>query len=108
MGLSSEYRQELHLRRKDGSYAWVLAAGKVISKLADGRPKRMVGIHVDITESKLAEMKLRDVSERYAAAVSGTSDGLWDWNCKNEDCWFSERFWTLLDFQTQGHFRPRT
>jgi PAS domain S-box-containing protein len=102
IGETEEYRNELLLRRKDGSYMWVLAAGKVISRLADGRPNRMVGIHIDIDEFKRNESQLRELTERYAAATTGTSDGLWDWQCGTEHCWYSDRYWSLLGFPEGG------
>jgi PAS domain S-box-containing protein len=100
------YRNELRLLRKDGTYAWVLATGKIISRSADGTPRRMVGIHLDITESRNNQTQLKMLTERYAAATSGTSDGLWDWDCQTDDCWFSDRFWTLLGYPSDGPFPP--
>lgn len=100
------YRNEMRLLRKDGTYAWVLASGKIISRFADGTPRRMVGIHLDITESKTIQTQLKNLTERYAAATTGTSDGLWDWDCKTNDCWYSDRFWTLLGYSGEGPFPP--
>jgi PAS domain S-box-containing protein len=99
-----DYRNELRLLRKNGTYAWVLAAGKIISRLADGTPKRMVGIHLDITESKRNETQLNELTDRYHAVTAGTSDGLWDWDCQTDFCWYSDRFWTLLGYPESGPF----
>ncbi len=101
-----DYRNEMRLLRKDGTYAWVLVAGKIISRFSDGTPRRMVGIHVDITESKNNQTQLKKLTERYAAATTGTSDGLWDWDCQTDECWYSDRFWTLLGYSGDGPFPP--
>ncbi|MFN9417431.1 MAG: PAS domain S-box protein [Pirellula sp.] len=103
-GEAGDYRNEMRLLRKDGTYAWVLAAGKIISRFADGTPRRMVGIHLDITESKTNQTQLKKLTERYAAATTGTSDGLWDWDCQTDECWYSDRFWTLLGYSPEGPF----
>jgi PAS domain S-box-containing protein len=54
------YRTEHRLRHKDGHWVWVLDRGKIIERHADGRPRRVVGTHTDITRLKLAEQALRD------------------------------------------------
>ena len=54
------YRTEHRLRHKDGHWVWVLDRGKIVERHPDGRPKRVVGTHTDITRLKLAEQALRD------------------------------------------------
>ena len=103
-GETAEYRNEVRLRRKDGTSAWVLATGKVIEKNSDGSPKRMVGIHLDLSETKKLELQFKDMTERYLAAIAGTSDGVWDWKIGTDNVWYSDRFWTLLGFPEDGPF----
>jgi signal transduction histidine kinase len=72
---------------------------------SSGDVTMVVSSFADITETKRAARKLNDITGRYAAAIAGTSDGLWDWNCDSEDCWYSNRFWTLLGFLENEPFR---
>jgi|JI10StandDraft_1071094.scaffolds.fasta_scaffold139973_2 two-component sensor histidine kinase/PAS domain-containing protein len=53
------YQHETRLRRVDGSYRWMHIAGRVLSRNAAGRPTRLLGVMIDITESKNAEEMLR-------------------------------------------------
>ncbi|MBE0627106.1 MAG: PAS domain S-box protein [Burkholderiales bacterium] len=57
-GTRTTYANERRMRCKDGSWLWVLARGKVVSRSPDGRPLRMIGTHTDITERKRAEQEL--------------------------------------------------
>jgi PAS domain S-box-containing protein len=59
---SDEYR----FRRRDGTYADIYDRGYVIHD-ADGRPVRMVGSMLDVTERKRAEAQLRNLATRLEA-----------------------------------------
>jgi diguanylate cyclase (GGDEF)-like protein/PAS domain S-box-containing protein len=43
-------RQQLRMRRPDGEWAWTTASGTVVERNALGRPLRMAGVLVDMTE----------------------------------------------------------
>ena len=52
-------RAELRIRRPDGDWAAVLSCGVVIASAKDGTPRRMAGIHVDMTEQMQMQAMLR-------------------------------------------------
>ncbi len=49
-GNQALYSVEFRMRCKDGSWKWIMARGKLISRDSDGNPLRMIGTHTDITE----------------------------------------------------------
>ena len=67
-GKRAGYRAEFRLRARSGEWIWVLSAGKVVQWDAAGRPVRMVGTHLDITERKRTEAALRESEERFTKA----------------------------------------
>ncbi|MDQ1257536.1 MAG: hypothetical protein QG656_2142 [Candidatus Hydrogenedentes bacterium] len=52
------FDEEFRLRTKSGEWRWVLSRGKVVERDENGRPVRMVGTHVDVTERKRTEEEL--------------------------------------------------
>lgn len=63
--------------------------------------KKIIGIAVyamDITESKRVEEALHKSEERYALAVAGSTDGLWDWDIPSDTVYYSDRFKELIGY----------
>ena len=56
--ISGQYVSERRMRCADGSYKWILCRGRVAERDPSGRPLRMLGTHVDITERKEASEEL--------------------------------------------------
>jgi PAS domain S-box-containing protein len=54
-GQAPFYETEHRLRTKDGGWKWVLTRGSVVERDPDGRPLRVSGTHIDLTDRKRAE-----------------------------------------------------
>jgi two-component system, sensor histidine kinase and response regulator len=67
-GGTTEFEREIRLRHKDGSYRTMLARGAAVRDAA-GKPLRMVGVTVDITDLKRAEEALRASEAQFRQAV---------------------------------------
>ncbi len=65
------YESEYRLRRKDGSWCWVLDRGKALFG-PGGAIVRFVGTHTDISGRKEMEVALRESEARFAAFMDNT------------------------------------
>jgi PAS domain S-box-containing protein len=57
-GFKPMYENEHRVKCLDGSYKWVLDRGKIVEFTADGKAKRIIGTHTEITNQKVAENKV--------------------------------------------------
>ncbi len=60
--VSEIFTCEHRLRTKDGAYIWFQAKGKIVERDNFGRPLRMIGIHTDISDSKLKEAHIHHLA----------------------------------------------
>lgn len=88
-------RADLKIRTRSGEIRWLYDSS--IQLLDDaGEPRGSLGILQDITERKKAEQALRESEERYALAVQGANDGLWDWDIRSGQIYYSPRWISML------------
>ena len=64
------FKMEFRMRTKGGDWKWLLGRGRVVEKDDAGRPIRMLGTNVDITERKHTEALL----ERVRYSIDKVSD----------------------------------
>lgn len=65
----------------------------------------ILGVAHDITDIKQAVLRVKESEERYELAVKGSSVGLWDWNVRTGELFWSERFKEIVDVPT-NNFQP--
>ncbi|GGA03682.1 PAS domain-containing protein [Okeania sp. KiyG1] len=61
-------------------------------------PKYLIGLIKDITQRKQMELDLKKSEERWELALRGNNDGIWDWNIKTNECFYSTRCQEILGY----------
>ena len=84
---SGDYR----FRCKDGSYAFVYDCGYVVRDQG-GKPLRMVGSMMNITERKRAEEALRKSAEDFQTMANNISQLAWMADAKGYIFWYNDRW----------------
>lgn len=59
-GETPYFDAEVRLRTKKGGWKWIYDQGRIVERDDDGRPTKVVGIHMDIDERKRAGEELRE------------------------------------------------
>ena len=52
----------------------------------------------EVIERKMTEERLRESEARFALAVKGSNDGIWDWNSTTEEFFLSERWKQIVGY----------
>ncbi len=63
-----------------------------------GRPRSFFSIVQDVTEHWQTQEALARSEERFALAIEGTTDGIWDWDIARGTAWYSPRLKELLGY----------
>ncbi|MBK7141964.1 MAG: PAS domain-containing protein [bacterium] len=51
-GVTDHYECDIRMKHCSGDWIWISDRGRVVERDAEGKPLRMTGTHVDVTESK--------------------------------------------------------
>jgi diguanylate cyclase (GGDEF)-like protein/PAS domain S-box-containing protein len=99
------YEAEFRMRHKRGHYIWVLAFGKVVEWQENGKPKRMLGTHLDITERKEYESERIIASQRLQESQRIAKVGGWELNLETELLFFTAETYRIHE-TTPEEFAP--
>lgn len=78
-GETDYYLCETRMRHKNGYWVWVYDTGQLIERDAEGKPLRMIGTHLDISQNKRLLAELQEANQRltelsYHDALTGIAN----------------------------------
>jgi two-component system, cell cycle sensor histidine kinase and response regulator CckA len=74
-GSAPDFLAEFRLRHMDGSYRWIYTRGLAVRD-ASGKPLRVLGCHLDVSDRRRSEQALRDSHALLHAVTEGTPDAV--------------------------------
>ena len=96
--LNVEYRT-IH---EDGSIHWLMSRGKPRLD-QQGKNVGYIGTVIDITDRKIAEIRLSESKFRFNFALEVTGAGIWEWDVKTDRLFWSDQIWKLYGLEPQGN-----
>lgn len=108
-GKTDVFEAEYRNRKADGEYLWLVNRGRVVERDPAGKPVRLVGMAMDITERKVALQRVRRGEQRLRESMEASRDGFWELNCSNRQLWGSARCSEILGLgdHEQSHLVDR-
>ncbi len=88
------YRVEHRITWPDGSLRWIAGQGEVFRN-ADGKPVRMLGTVMDITDQKNAQEALKKSETNLAKAQEISHIGSWSWDLETGKVEWSEEMFNI-------------
>ncbi|HEY9596299.1 MAG TPA: PAS domain S-box protein, partial [Cyanophyceae cyanobacterium] len=92
----SHYQMEYRMRSKSGEWKWIFSRAKVMEWDKLGEPVRMTGIHLDISDRKQVEEKLRRSEANLAIAQKLAHIGSWEFDVLTSELTWSEELFLIF------------
>lgn len=91
------------VRRWDGDWRWLQVRSVPIRDEQDSITE-WAGTITDITDQEKTNLRLRESEERWAFAIEGSGDGVWDWDLLTGKIVFSKRYKEILGFPEEANW----
>ena len=112
------YEIEVRMKHKLGHYVWVQTSGKLIEKDDEGKPKRMIGTHLNITDRKKIEEQMMVATQLLNESQQVGKLGGWKLDLKTGDLFWTEETYRIHDTSPEefnptvdagvGYFLPKS
>ncbi len=97
MATDEPYNLGYRIVTRDGEIRWMGEKGKRTPDAA-GIPRWRDGVTADVTDRRLAELRVQTSEERFNLTMEASSDGLWDWDIAAGHIYFSPRYAQMLGY----------
>jgi PAS domain S-box-containing protein len=95
-GKADYYDAEYRIRTRAGQWRWVFERGRVVERDAQGKAIRMLGVCMDLDETKVAERRANARNERVEHALQLTTAGVWDWDVEHNQTHHTDGYYRVF------------
>lgn len=95
-GETATYEIDFRMAHKAGHWVWIRAKGLIVSRLEDGTPSRMTGVHEDVTDLKHQQRELLVKSSQLEAAQRLGRQGSWYWDVVTNEVTWSKQLCVMM------------
>lgn len=99
--LGDTFEDTFRMRAATGGYLRIYSRGFVLCRDTKGKALRMCGTHLDQSVLEQTLENLSTQHDRMLFALEAANDGLWDWNPKTDEVYYSPRYIAMLGYQPQ-------
>lgn len=106
LGETDQIKYEFRQRHEKGHWIWILARGRVTRRDENGKPVRITGIDLDITEMKAQEDERNRIGERLTIAMTAANMAQWEMKLGAETTYWDNRALEIFGINDGQNIRP--
>ncbi|HKL01798.1 MAG TPA: response regulator [Desulfotignum sp.] len=103
-GLKAEYRQLVITGAGAGIVIFAVLSAlffMLLRRIDAQASAQHARLQTSLLLQKQAQETLQEIKERFELAITGTNDGIWDWDLRTDDLFLSKQWKAMLGFQDQ-------
>ncbi|MFN9710353.1 MAG: PAS domain S-box protein [Bacteroidota bacterium] len=86
------FQSEYRIKHKSGHFIWMQMRAVVSERKSDLKPKKIIGIAIDISPIKESQLKLQASENRYRQSMEATGAAIWEWDLINNTIYGTQEF----------------
>jgi PAS domain S-box-containing protein len=106
-GTVENYEVAYRILNNSGEYKWFYDIGSIVKKDSEGKPLKVTGLVIDITERKLAEDLLTESELKYRSLIENSSDAIFCIDEKGQYQFVNHHFSSIFG-KTPEYFDGKT